>query len=202
MGPQNPSETIQLLVDSMCYSIPFYLGNRDSPHYITDFTNPKSQYVYPAYHNMQDPPIAKEHIPREDTHIKHATAYGAWHSMYPLSLSIGLFGKHAGYHCDCLKRTIRPGQLDWIGSQLFRMMRMYAIDEVMGVRADNPEECAKAVRRALRSVYQECFNQSPGFPSDEGGLNIPIRGLKSYLKMPVLAWDSRVEQNMSSRLGE
>lgn len=189
MGPQNPSETIQSVVDSMCYSIPFYLGDRDGALYITDLTNPRSEFAYPAYHNMQDPPIAKEHILSEDLHRKHATAYGAWHSMYPLSLLLGLFGNHAGYDCDCLTRMIRPGQLTWIGSQLFRMMKMYALDEGMGVAPDNPEECANAVRLALRSVYQECFNQSLGFPDDEGSLNVPIRGLDSYLKIPDLVWD-------------
>ncbi|KAJ4351474.1 uncharacterized protein N0V89_006817 [Didymosphaeria variabile] len=196
MGPQNPSETIQSVVDSMCYSIPFYLGNRDDVHYITDLTQPKPQWVYPAYHNMQDPPIAQEHMLPEDIHMKHATAYGAWHSMYPLSMLLGIFGNHAGYDCDCLTRTIRPGQLAWIGTQLFRMMKMYAIDQGVGVVPENPEECAKTVRRALRSVYQECFNQSLGFPDDEGSLNSPIRGLGSYLKMPDLVWDQQRAVNV------
>ncbi|OAG10002.1 uncharacterized protein CC84DRAFT_459194 [Paraphaeosphaeria sporulosa] len=192
MGPQGVSETIQSVVDSMCYSIPFYLGDRDGTLYITDLTNPRTDIIYPAYYNMKDPPIAKEHILTEEVHRKHATAYGAWHSMYPLSLLLGLFGNHAGYDCDCLQRAIRPGQLIWIGSQLFRTMKMYALDGGMSVAPDNPEECAKAVRRALRFVYQECFNQSLGFPDDEGSLNIPIGGLDSYLKMPELVWGQKV----------
>jgi hypothetical protein len=186
MGPQNPSETIQSVVDSICCSIPFYLGNRDDVHYITDLTDAKSPYVYPAYHNMQDPPIAKEHILSEHIHLKHATAYGAWHSMYPLSMLLGLFGDHAGYDCNCLTLSIRSGQLAWLGTQLLRMLKLYALGPDLGIAPDNPEECAKAVRHALRSVYQECFNQSLGFPDDEGSLNIPIRGLDSYLKMPKL----------------
>lgn len=187
MGPQDPSEMIQSVVDPMCYSIPFYLGDRDGALYITDLTHPKSNVAYPAYDKMKDPPIAKEHILPEAVHRKHATAYGAWHSMYPLSLLLGLFSNHAGYDCNCLTLAIRAGQLNWIGSQLLRMMRMHAINDSGHVSADNAEECAKAMRLALRSVYQECFNQSLGFPDDEGSLNIPIRGLDSYLKMPDLA---------------
>lgn len=194
LGPQAPAETIQSVVDSMCYSIPFYLGNRDEPHYITDLDQPKPHFVYPAYYNMQSPPIARKHILPEHIHIKHATAYGAWHSMYPLSLLMGIFGKHAGYDCDCLTRTIRPSQLDWIASQLFRMMKMYTLDQGLGARMDDPEECAQAVRRALRCVYEECLNQSLGFPDDEGSLNVPIRGLDSYLEMPELVVHFKVEQ--------
>ncbi|KAL5464606.1 hypothetical protein PMIN06_001103 [Paraphaeosphaeria minitans] len=133
MGPQNPSETIQSVVDSMCYSIPFYLGDRDGTLYITDLTNPKADVAYPAYHNMKDPPIAKEHILIEEVHRKHATAYGAWHSMYPLSLLLGLFGNHAGYDSLPHDEDVRLGRRH-------------------GVEPDNPEECAKAVRRALRSM--------------------------------------------------
>ena len=68
------------------------------------------------------------------------------------------------------------------------MMKIYALDNGIGASPENPKECAQAVRRALRSVYQECFNQSVGFPDDEGSLNIPIRGLGSYLKLPESVW--------------
>lgn len=183
-GPQDPQDTIQSVVDHMCYSIPFYLGNRFHVQTIVDLTNPKVKDTYPAYHNMRKPPIPKKDILPKEAHLKHVIAYGAWHSMYPLSMLNALFVKHAGYDCDCLTRTIRPDQLRWIASQLFRMMKIYALDRGAGEVPETAEQCAQAVRRALRSVYQECFNQSVGFPDDEGSLNIPIRGLSSYLKLP------------------
>lgn len=99
---------------------------------------------------MDDPPIPREHIFPEEAHRKHVVAYGAWHSMYPLSMLIALFNNHSGYECDCLMRCIRPGQLVWIGSQLFRMMRIYAIDSGVGAAPEDPKECAQVVRRALR----------------------------------------------------
>lgn len=188
VGPQDPQDTIQSVVDHMCYSIPFYLGNRSNVQTIADLTNPKPKDFYPAYHNMQDPPIPKENILSEQSHRKHVIAYGTWHSMYPLSMLIALFNNHSGYDCDCLTRSTRPGQLMWIGTQLYRMMKIYALDNGIGASPENPKECAQAVRRALRSVYQECFNQSVGFPDDEGSLNIPIRGLGSYLKLPESVW--------------
>ncbi|KAF1964064.1 hypothetical protein BU23DRAFT_547988 [Bimuria novae-zelandiae CBS 107.79] len=150
IGPQDPRATIQSVVDHMCYSIPFYLGNRVGVQYITDLTTPNAKDIYPAYHNMKDLPIAKEHVLREELHRKHVIAYGAWHSMYPLSMLITLFGKHSGYDCDCITRMIRPGQLAWIESQLFRMMKIYALDRGVGGTPETPEECAQAVRRALR----------------------------------------------------
>ncbi|KAK3202652.1 hypothetical protein GRF29_154g298618, partial [Pseudopithomyces chartarum] len=79
--PHDPHATIQSLVDHMCSSIPFYLGNRISVQTIADLTNPKPKDFYPAYHNMDDPPIPREHILPEEAHRKHVVAYGAWHSM-------------------------------------------------------------------------------------------------------------------------
>ncbi|KAJ4301483.1 hypothetical protein N0V90_003575 [Kalmusia sp. IMI 367209] len=170
----SPEKVIQSLVDSMCYSIPFYLGNRQGIHYISDLTNPKPHHFYPAYHNMRDPPIAKEHILHEDVHMKHVVAYGAWHSMYPLTMLVTIFTNHSG-DCDCIARIPRPGQVAWIGSQLLRTMKLFGLDRNLGgASAGDPEEYARSVRRALRFVYKECISQLLGFPDDGASFVIPI----------------------------
>jgi hypothetical protein len=118
--------SLQELVDSVCYSVPFYLGNRTKLSSLADFTDPA--ILLPSYRSMV--PLDKmrldkqHHEPRmtsRDEHKNHIIARGPWHVMNPLSHLITLFLEDRG---PLLAGFLRPGQLEWICKQFLRAMTL------------------------------------------------------------------------------
>ncbi|KAL9044983.1 MAG: hypothetical protein Q9214_001920 [Letrouitia sp. 1 TL-2023] len=118
--------SIQELVDSICHSVPFYLGNRTKQSSLSDFTDP--EILFPSYHLLTpgDARIAARHQAfdgdaalSEDEHHRHLVAYGAWHVVSPLSNLLTLVSDdHGGrWVASCL----RPGQQEWIREQFLRV---------------------------------------------------------------------------------
>lgn len=115
-------ETLQKLVDSVCYSVPFFLGNRTRQSTITDFTD--SEILIPSCHlpapgdkkslntNDQDAGGSR------DDHRRSVIAQGPWHIMSPLSHLLTLFSESNG---QLLASFVRPGQQEWIREQFQRV---------------------------------------------------------------------------------
>ncbi|KIW11839.1 hypothetical protein PV08_09112 [Exophiala spinifera] len=145
--------SIQELVDSICHSVPFYLGNRTKPSSLSDFTD--LQIQFPSYHLIapDDARITggqfqhRHSLPLSvDEHHRHMVAYGAWHIVSPLSNLLTLFSDdHGG---QLLGGLLRTGQQDWIREQFLRVCTLVRLP--MDLKsADGPaaESLAKQVRR-------------------------------------------------------
>lgn len=113
-------QTLQEMVDSVCYSVPFYLGNRIGLSSIADFTDPA--ILVPGYHSLGNERHLNEkhHDPGtpRDEYKRHVIAQGPWHVMSPLSRLLTLFSED---HVQLLASFLRPGQHEWIRQQFLRV---------------------------------------------------------------------------------
>lgn len=114
--------TFQELVDSVCYSVPFYLGNRTKPSSIPDFTDPAIL--------LPSEPLTRPDTGRKsegDEHKRHIIAQGPWHLMSPLSRLLTLFSEeHGGTQ---IAAFLRPGQYEWICEQFLRVTTLLHIPQ-------------------------------------------------------------------------
>jgi hypothetical protein len=119
---------LQELVDSVCHSVPFYLGNQAGSLSIADFTDPA--ILLPSYHllasgdkrslNQQRPnPQASE-----EEHKSHIIAQGPWYIMSPLSRLLTFFLED---HGQPMASFLRPGQPKWIREQFLRATTLLRI---------------------------------------------------------------------------
>ncbi|KAL3466865.1 hypothetical protein BJX64DRAFT_274240 [Aspergillus heterothallicus] len=127
-------DTIQSLVDSICHSVPFYLGNRTRPSSISDFADPT--ILLPSCHpqvqvrtssptstNENDESDWTYHPPGDEQHKSHIIAQGPWHIMSPLSRLLTLFSTEPDQERGlALPVSIfRRGQYEWICEQFLRV---------------------------------------------------------------------------------
>ncbi|KAB5542424.1 hypothetical protein GE09DRAFT_969461, partial [Coniochaeta sp. 2T2.1] len=119
----NCKQTIQEVVDSVCFSVPFYLGNRTKPAGITDFTDPEIQL--PSYHRLPSDvecgagnQVSVFKIYR-DEHRSHVIAQDPWHAMSPLSRLLTLLSED--HHGQPIASFLRPGQHEWIRAHFLRV---------------------------------------------------------------------------------
>lgn len=126
--------TIQELIDGICYSIPFYLGNRNKPSSLADFDN--DNMTFPSHHSLATE-CAKVSARRrdgdgtamyQDEHQRHVVANGAWHAMSPLSSLLTIFSDDAGGRL--IAGALRPGQRDWIREQFMRVHCILRLPDV------------------------------------------------------------------------
>ncbi|KAK3180439.1 hypothetical protein K4F52_008167 [Lecanicillium sp. MT-2017a] len=113
-------QTLQEVVDSVCYSIPFHLGNRSSRVSLTDFTDPA--ILVPSYCSLKkgtghDTNGLFSGMSKSD-HRRHVIAQGPWRVMHPLSRLLTLFSEDDG---EIMASLLRPGQRDWICDQFLRV---------------------------------------------------------------------------------
>ncbi|KAJ5958712.1 uncharacterized protein N7479_005862 [Penicillium vulpinum] len=116
----NCKQTLQEMVDSMCYSIPFHLGNRTTRSSLTDFTDPT--IFLPSQYSLEDGTrLVRDGLnaglSRED-HRRHVIAQGPWRAMHPLSRLLTLFSED---HGEVIATILRPGQKEWIRDQFLRV---------------------------------------------------------------------------------
>ncbi|KAK4506380.1 hypothetical protein PRZ48_000110 [Zasmidium cellare] len=146
---------IQDLVDGICYSIPFYLGNRTKQSSLSDFADP--EILLPSYHSLPPGDARRCHTAlSKDEHHRHIVAYGAWHILSPLTNLLTLVkDEHGGrFVAGCL----RAGQLEWIRGQLLRIgilvrlpAAMHSSDEIGGLAGyGKAEDLARQVRNGAR----------------------------------------------------
>lgn len=112
--------TVQELVDSVCYSVPFYLGNRILPVSLSDFTD--QSLLFPS-DNVPTPNHCGSPGRRGD-HVDHIIAQGPWHLMSPLSRLLTLFGEESG---QSMAFMLRDGQLEWLKQQFLRVTTLLHI---------------------------------------------------------------------------
>lgn len=93
-------QTIQGLVDGICASVPFSLGDRVKPGQLYE-----AQIVYPTLPGR----------PMSEAHQRTASAYGGWYLFAPFKEIM----KVAMY--------LREGQQEWVTGQLFRLATIYGV---------------------------------------------------------------------------
>lgn len=115
-------QIFQELVDSVCYSMPFYLGNRTRLCSIADFDD--ATILLPSCDSLlpgDEGPVNKQtHDPgmSKDEHRRHIIAQGPWHAMSPLSRLLTLSSEDQG---QLITSLLRPGQYEWIREQFLRV---------------------------------------------------------------------------------
>ncbi|RAO65964.1 uncharacterized protein BHQ10_001976 [Talaromyces amestolkiae] len=125
-------QVVQELVDSVCYSVPFYLGNRTKPSSMVDFNDPtilfpSDHILFPENKNglnqrSQDPKMSR------DEHRRHIVSQGLWSIMSPLSRLMAFFLEDDD---RAMMDFLRPGQYEWIREQSLRvsvLLRIPTID--------------------------------------------------------------------------
>ncbi|KAE8131068.1 hypothetical protein BDV38DRAFT_289051 [Aspergillus pseudotamarii] len=127
----NCEQRLQEVVDSVCYSIPFYLGNRTRRSSLADFTDP--MVLLPSHHSLED----RTRLDRDrlaagisrDDHRRHVIAQGPWRAMHPLSRLSTLFSED---HGEMIARLLRPGQREWICNQFLRVATLLHLPSELG----------------------------------------------------------------------
>ncbi|GKZ26401.1 hypothetical protein AbraIFM66951_003163 [Aspergillus brasiliensis] len=119
---------LQELVDSVCYSVPFYLGNQGGWLSIPDLTDPS--IVLPSNRllgsgskrssNQQQSKVQTS----GDDHRSHIIAQGPWHIMSMLSRMVVFFIEDSGPE---LVPFLKPGQLQWLREQFLRVTQLLRI---------------------------------------------------------------------------
>ena len=109
------------LVDSMCRSVPFYLGNRTKVSSIADFTDPT--ILLPSCDSLVPANAYNAGMPR-DEHKHHIIAQGPFQVMSPLSRLLTLFLEDYG---QLMVTFLRPGQHNWIRAQFLRVAALVGL---------------------------------------------------------------------------
>ncbi|KAF2728112.1 hypothetical protein EJ04DRAFT_110567 [Polyplosphaeria fusca] len=117
-------EVAQELIDSVCRSVPFYLGNRCVPSNMADFTD--ATIFLPscpsaAQNNNADDVHRHLDMP-SDEHRRHIIAQGPWHIMSPLSRLLTLFSEDAR-----TASLLRPATCQWVRAQFLRVLTLLHI---------------------------------------------------------------------------
>ncbi|XWW96822.1 hypothetical protein V2A60_004802 [Cordyceps javanica] len=142
---------VQGLVDGICYSVPFYLGDRSQPMLLSDFMD--SSTVYPS-----DTMAHLNHIERSSTtsdHRGHIIAQGPWHVMSPLSRLMELIAERSG---KFILPVLRVGQADWIREQFLRVTMLlhislaHGIENSPGSSASNSQSAQEETKQLLKVV--------------------------------------------------
>lgn len=116
---------MQEIVDSICQSVPFFLGNRTGR--MTRFDLTDSRIALPGYHDLD---LSGNALPQhlnsfkfmsKEEHNRHAIAQGPWHIISSLSHILSLC---AETHGPLLVEALRPRQIEWIRGQLLRVAAM------------------------------------------------------------------------------
>lgn len=97
MDTTRHTREIEGLLDFLCHSVPFYLGNRTGPTSFSDMDN--SELVFPSYHDLPPTDDALLSYLRSDCYVsrvdhrRHVVLHGALHIMCILAYHIGLFAE-------------------------------------------------------------------------------------------------------------
>jgi hypothetical protein len=125
---------VSCLVDFICNSVPFYLGNNTEPLQPSHFES--DRVIFPSYHDLprEDEAFVRYldsgHSMTREIHKGHLLTQGPWHVMSPLAHLLSLFSEDFG---DLLVRSLHPGQREWIRSQVIRVATLFHL---------TPEFCA------------------------------------------------------------
>ena len=136
------NHTLQELVDSVCYSVPFFLGSQFGALSIANFTDPSIRL--PSHDIMAlDDKINSPQTPKEE-HRRPIIAQGPWHIMSPLSRLLTFFMEDHGY---LMATFLEPGQYEWIRDQFLRVTILLRIPLAdTGDETTRVENTAKRIR--------------------------------------------------------
>lgn len=123
VNPEVITCEIQELVDAICYSIPFYLGNCTRPGILLNMENPHNKF--PSYHDLSPSDgaflnykMSDQYVSRFD-HSCHVNLHGPLHTISILSHLIGLFARERNSNEAC---SLREDQEHWIAGQFIRSL--------------------------------------------------------------------------------
>lgn len=127
----------QALVDSICYSVPFYLGNCTSPDILSNIENPP--VCFPSYHDLHPNDEAflrykfsHDYVSRFD-HSRHVLLHGPLHITSIISHLISLFDRPYGFS---VTRPLQQEKRHWIAQQFLRSL--YLIRLISDVPTSEP----------------------------------------------------------------
>lgn len=149
--------TLQELVDSVCHSVPFYLGNQAGSLSIADFTNPA--ILLPSYYaqawGVEGSLNEHNHNTRApgEEHRSNIIAQGPWHVMSPLSRLLTFFSEDHGY---LMATFLGPGQYEWIREQFLRVITLLRIP-LTGTGHDDGglQHCNSSSRQYVNSGVED-----------------------------------------------
>ena len=111
--------TLQAMVDGICYSIPFHLGNRSTLPVLTDFSDPNFKLPSDSLPDRGARATSTNHDRR------HIIAQGLWRVMHPLSCLMTLFSEEEG---EVIANLLRVGQQEWIEGQFVRVTSLLTLE--------------------------------------------------------------------------
>lgn len=138
------TESVQLaqdLVDSICQSAPFHLGNYIKPASLSELMVPT--ILCASYHDLDPSHISytlyqKSSLPTSrDDHRRHVVVQGPWHIMGTLSHILSILTDSG---CHVLVQALREVQMSWIRTQFLRVLRLLRIDP-KGLSTNNQDHC-------------------------------------------------------------
>ncbi|VUC29863.1 unnamed protein product [Clonostachys rosea] len=121
--------SIQDMVDSLCRSIPFHLGNRIFSGSLDDLNDPNIEV--PSYYDLefcsdnQFEATSEENLAISEAYRRHVIALGPWHISVPLCNLVSIISEPFG---SFIARSLRPGQLDFVRGELIRVAMILQIE--------------------------------------------------------------------------
>ncbi|THX19991.1 hypothetical protein D6D17_00942 [Aureobasidium pullulans] len=128
-GVQVLVKRIQWLVDGICGSVPFCLGNRSRVGTVLDFGDPT--WIFPTCHDMSEMyglygrPAEPKGLESVADHYSHAITQGSWLMLSNLALLVAMFLSNKTL---TLSFPLKDGQLPWICQQYLRNLSLNAIE--------------------------------------------------------------------------
>ncbi|CAH0038235.1 unnamed protein product [Clonostachys rhizophaga] len=119
----------QDMVDSLCRSIPFHLGNRFFSGCLDDLNDPS--IVVPSYYDLEFcsdnlfKATSEENLAIAEAYRRHVIGLGPWHISVPLCNLIRMISEPFG---SFIARSLRPGQLDFVREELIRASMILQIE--------------------------------------------------------------------------
>lgn len=150
--PGDTTRDVQELVDYICYSIPFYLGNCTRPGILLNTESPRNKF--PSYHDLSSNDegfvtyrMSDQYVSRLD-HSCHVNLHGPLHIISILSQLIGIFARGRK---PKEASSLRDDQEHWIAGQLIRSLHL------MNMTPGSSSEKAKGLDNEYYS--QEAINR-------------------------------------------
>lgn len=135
----------QELVDAICYSIPFYLGNCTEHASLSAMENP--QLMFPSYHDLQPFDeaylqylVSDNYVSKVD-HARHTVMHGPLHVLSILTYLVGLI---AGERSLMAPSTLRQEQEHWISEQFHRALLIRGLDSPRSSHPEGQNGCVQS----------------------------------------------------------
>jgi hypothetical protein len=154
LGLMRNDDISQQLVDDICYSIPFYVGNLNSPISFAILEDPSVDF--PSYYDL--PPTERafqryqfsEDYATKVDHLRHAFLQGPFHAMNMLMHLLGLVVGDA---------TISLEQKGWISAQYLRSLYLLRVIPQKPLDKPSPSSYSDEMKLAEAMTFVEMVKQ-------------------------------------------